>query len=79
MSASHFPGNGLFFDPLAAPAAAPARMQASGPLLDSTRAAAGHVPRRQALPEADEKALRAASLRNVSLDLERLSRRRLQG
>jgi hypothetical protein len=73
MTASSFPGNGLFFDPLARSAAAPARMQDEGPAANSERPQDG-MPPRQAPPAPDEIALRAASLRKVSRDLERLLR-----
>lgn len=71
MTVSSFPGNGLFFDPLAGSAAAPTRMQAVGPAVNNERPAEGRQ-RRQAPPVPDEKALRAASLRQVSRDLEHL-------
>jgi hypothetical protein len=75
VTVSSFPGNGLFFDPLAGSAAAPTRMQAGGPPVNSERPADGG-PRRQAPHVSDEKALRAASLRKVSRDLEQLLRQR---
>ena len=71
MTIASFPGNGLFFDPLAGSAAAPTRMQAGGPAGNKERPAEGRQ-RRQASPVPDEKALRAASLRQVSRDLEHL-------
>ncbi|MEJ1192521.1 hypothetical protein [Pseudarthrobacter sp. CCNWLW207] len=75
MTVSPFPGNGLFFDPLAGPAAPSARMQAAGPEVNGKRGAGGKS-RRQAPHVDDERALRAASLRKVSRDLEHLLRQR---
>lgn len=71
MTLSSFPGDGLFFDPLAGSAPAPTRMQAVGPAVNKERPAEGRQ-RRQAPQVPDEKALRAASLRQVSRDLEHL-------
>lgn len=75
MTVSPFPGHGLFFDPLSGSAATPTSLQAAGPPVDTERPADGR-PRRQAPHVSDEKALRAASLRKVSRDLEHLLRQR---
>ena len=78
--------NGLFVDPLAAtaPAPAPVRKKTSGPeqatgqRSDRSRPAAEATPgkNRQERQAPDEKTLRAASLLKVSRDLERLLRQR---
>lgn len=69
----------LFFDPLASPPSIPEAIQGSAASPAGAQRSAGgtegRTPRRTG-PVADEKALRAASLRKVSRDLERLLRQR---
>ena len=69
----------LFYDPLANPPSVPAAMHGSGSLqadLQRSSGATDEPSRRRASPVTDEKALRAASLRKVSRDLEHLLRQR---
>lgn len=69
----------LFFDPLASPPSIPAAMHGSAALQAGAQRGAGapdEPSRRRTVPAADDKAVRAASLRKVSRDLERLLRQR---
>ncbi|HEY9356367.1 MAG TPA: hypothetical protein VIQ52_08690 [Arthrobacter sp.] len=69
----------LFYDPLANPPSIPAAMHGRGTLqADMQRSpdTPDEPSRRRTGPVADEKALRAASLRKVSRDLEHLMRKR---
>ena len=69
----------LFFDPLASPPSVPAAMHRSAALQAGVHRpvdATDEPSRRRTGPATDEQALRAASLRKVSRDLERLLRER---
>ena len=69
----------LFFDPLASPPSVPAAMLGSAAIqagVQRSARATDEPSRRRTGPVTDEKALRAASLRKVSRDLEHLLRQR---